>query len=49
MATAAAVGAVFAARRAQARTARQHAELNRWRYAQRMLEQIDPHVNALDL
>ena len=24
-------------------------ELNRWRYAQRMLEQIDPNVNALDL
>lgn len=24
-------------------------ELNRWRYAQRMLEQIDPTVNALDL
>lgn len=24
-------------------------ELNRWRYAQRMLEQIDPDVNALDL
>ena len=24
-------------------------ELNRWRYSQRMLEQIDPDMNALDL